>query len=274
MSANRFLVTVGLAGAAIFASSRFPVPDFRFPISDFRRMGLTLHFRLSLPASTPRDQITERLHQLQAAATRMPFDAVCPVTSTKAQEPLGDGVGVPPLSYLFRFGASLQLPSFEPPPTSEGMDDPLPDAVGFSVLVGAGCEPAIFGLAFLPPRDDEWRLLTDQPRVWYWDCSCKTQYASNESDEHFIKCHTSLVALLDEAVKLGFIVEVTDEGGYWESRDVDRLLAALATMNRIVAKLGGALHDAIGTEHSIEAPIFEHPNFERLEMETDAPAQE
>ena len=38
-------------------------------------------------------------------------------------------------------------------------------------------------------------------------------------------------------------------------------------MNGLIAQLGGALHDAIGQDHSVEAAIFEHPEFERLEME-------
>ena len=228
-------------------------------------MGLTLHFNLSLPASTPREEVAEQFRRLRAAASRLPFEAVGPVTSTVAGEPLGDGTGVPDgLSYLFRLWASLQL---DPSTSGDHDDEVLPEAIGFSVIPGTQCEPAMFGLAFVPPRDEQWRSLHDQPSVWSWQCSCKTQYASNESDDHFIKCHTALVALLDEAVNIGLIVDVMDEGGYWESRDVDRLLAEVQTMNRIVARFGGALDDAIGAEHSIEAPIFEHPNFERLEME-------
>ena len=38
-------------------------------------------------------------------------------------------------------------------------------------------------------------------------------------------------------------------------------------MNRIMAHFAGALHDAISPEHSVQAAIFEHPDFEHLEME-------
>jgi hypothetical protein len=38
-------------------------------------------------------------------------------------------------------------------------------------------------------------------------------------------------------------------------------------MNRIVAPLAGALSDRLGAHHSVEAPIFEHAEFEHLEME-------
>jgi hypothetical protein len=38
-------------------------------------------------------------------------------------------------------------------------------------------------------------------------------------------------------------------------------------MNRIVARLAGALSDAMGNRPELIAPIFEHREFEHLEME-------
>jgi hypothetical protein len=229
-------------------------------------MGLTLHFSLALPATTPREEVTERLRQLHQFASRLPAETVGPMTMTSAGRSLGDGSeSRDRLSQLFRLWAWLQLD----PGTTAVDRDMLPDAVGFAVILGGHSEPAIFGLAWRPPRDEDWNPLPDEPWAWRWHCACKTQYASIEGDEHFVTCHTTLVSLLDEAARIGFDVEVTDEGGYWESRDVDRLLTEMRKMNRIVARFGGALHDAIGAEHFVEATIFEHPEFERLEMETD-----
>jgi hypothetical protein len=227
-------------------------------------MGLTLHFTLTLPATTPREQVAARLHQLHEAANRLPFERVGPLTSTTEGEPLGDAADDrPELVRLTRLWAWLQLD----PANADTDDELVPDAEGFAVIPGGHSEPAIFGLAWVPPRDEEWNPLPNEPKAWRWQCSCKTQYASIESDEHFVTCHTTLVSLLDEAVRIGLEVEVHDEGGYWDSRDVDRLLGEMRRMNRIVARFGGALHDAIGAEHSVEAPIFEHPRFERLEMD-------
>ena len=227
-------------------------------------MGLSLHFSLALPATTPRDVVTERMRQLHVAAGRLPLESVGPLTTTSAGRSLGSNAdGHDQLSQLFRLWAWLQLD----PAATAADREVLPDAVGFAVILGSHAEPAVFGLAWLPPRDDDWNLLSDEPSTWRWHCACKTQYASIESEDHFVACHTTLVALLDEAARLGFGLEVEDEGGYWESRDVDRLLAELRKMNHIVARFGGALHDAIGGEHSVEAAIFAHPEFERLEME-------
>jgi hypothetical protein len=227
-------------------------------------MGLTLHFSLALPATQSRDEVVTRLRQLHESAGRLPFEAVGPMTSTAAGDTLGDGTeSRDQLSQLFRIWAWLQLD----PSTTDADGEILPDAEGFAIILGAHSEPAMVGLAWVPPRDEEWKPLPDEPSAWRWHCACKTQYASIESDEHFVTCHTTLVSLLDEAARLGFELEVHDEGGYWESRDVDRLLAEMRKMNGIVARLGGALHDAIGTKHSVQGAIFEHPEFERLEME-------
>jgi hypothetical protein len=224
-------------------------------------MGLTLHFSLSLPATTPRDEVTDRLRQLHSAATHLALERVGPLTITS---PLGtDPQSRDQLSEMFELWAWLQLD----PGTTGVSEDALPDAVGFAVLLGAQAEAAVLGLAWIPPVDDDWHLLPDEPSSWRWHSACKTQYASNESEDHFVTCHTTLVALLDEAVRLGFIVDVTDEGEYWESRDVDRLRSRVRDMNGLIAQLGGALHDAIGQDHSVEAAIFAHPEFERLEME-------
>jgi hypothetical protein len=55
---------------------------------------------------------------------------------------------------------------------------------------------------------------------------------------------------------------VWDEGQYWETRDQSVLLAELDKMNRLVAGVAGRFYDST---LSVEAPIFEYRNFERLE---------
>lgn len=229
-------------------------------------MGLTIHFDLGLPAAVSRAEAVERLRTLQAGAMSRQCDFVGPIFETHAGESLGDWPGDRrEIEQCFRTWAWLQLDGAQPADSGEG--ELLPDAVGFVVVTGKNCEPAMFGLAWVPPRDAEFNLLANEPPAWRWHYACKTQYASISGDDHFVKCHTTLIALLDEAARLGFEVAVEDEGGFWETRDVDRLLASVQEMNRIVARFGGALHDAIGSRHSVEGAIFGHPDFERLEME-------
>ena len=135
-------------------------------------------------------------------------------------------------------------------------------AQGFNIHPGEGCESAFVGLL---RRSDA----SGEHAEWYWQCSCKTQYASVVSDAHLIACHTSLVRLLDFAVQCGVDVVVYDETHYWETRDESRLLSEVHAMNRIVANFAGRLSDAMGDRDDIQAAIFSHPRFEHLEMEQD-----
>jgi hypothetical protein len=227
-------------------------------------MGLTLHHELRLPRDTPPERVAHLVSQLQAAATRLPFERVSPMVHTKA-----DGSTVidrsQPLGMFFMFCASMLL-DVKDPKTGDWDRKTLPEGYGFGVVPGQGSETAAFGIARLPARDDTFRLIPNEPPTWLWLSHCKTQYASNVSIEHFVRGHTSLVALLDEAVRLGFDVRVFDEGEYWETRDVAKLTAKVDDMNHVIASLAGALHDNLGDDVCLEAPIFGHPDFEHLEM--------
>jgi len=75
--------------------------------------------------------------------------------------------------------------------------------------------------------------------------------------------------LLDYAITLGIDVVVHDETHYWESRDVSRLVSEVRAMNQLVARIAGKLSDALGDAKDLQASIFEHPRFERLEMGED-----
>ena len=227
-------------------------------------MGLTIHHELRLPRDTPPETVEHLVTQLQAAATRLPFEQVSPVVRTFANGST-EVDRSQPLGLFFMFLASMLLDATDPI-TGDWDRDALPDGYGFGVMPGEGSEAATFGVAWLQGRDNEFRLIPNEPPTWLWLSHCKTQYASNLSVDHFVRCHTSIVALLDEAVRLGFDVRVFDEGEYWETRDVAALAGKVDEMNHLIAGLAGALHDKLGDDVGLEAPIFHHPDFERLEM--------
>jgi hypothetical protein len=62
-------------------------------------------------------------------------------------------------------------------------------------------------------------------------------------------------------IALGVGVLVRDETFYWPTRDPERAL-----MNRIVARLARAFSDATPKGLAAGPSIFDHPEFERLEM--------
>jgi hypothetical protein len=147
-------------------------------------------------------------------------------------------------------------------------EDPIVDApsgfavlaIGFGVAPGPGSEPAAFGLATVRPPG---------AAAWSWHYCCKTQYASLHGDENLLRCHGSLIAVLDAAPELGFAVTVRDETGFWDSRNERELLTRVTDMNRIVARLAGAFvdraRDAGADSRQVQGEIFAHPDFERLE---------
>ena len=57
-----------------------------------------------------------------------------------------------------------------------------------------------------------------------------------------------------------------DETGFWESRDTAVLVASVRRMNHIIAACAGKLSDEMPTL-KVDASIFEHPEFEWIEME-------
>ena len=229
-------------------------------------VGLHLCYELALPRETPATVVAERVSRLHEAAARLPFAKVSSLVRTTAGEALGDVNGFDcSLEDFFRLWACIHRDARDQL-TGKRVDH-LADAVGFGVHPGRHCEAATFGLAWVPPEDEDGNRLHDEPYAWHWHCVCKTQYASVVSDEHLIHCHTTLVALLEEAIRLGFEVTVRDETHYWETRDTNVLLSEVHEMNRIVARIAGALHDAIGDRARTEGAIFDHPEFEHLESD-------
>ncbi len=63
---------------------------------------------------------------------------------------------------------------------------------------------------------------------WFFDsCSNASQ---NTTENEFLGQHLTIIAALDEAKRLGFEVEVKDGGGFWKSRDINKLLRIKTAM--------------------------------------------
>ncbi len=130
---------------------------------------------------------------------------------------------------------------------------------------------------------------------WYWRSFCKTQYASDPTCggiPNFLRCHISVITLLDRMAKLpGLKVTVDDEGKYGPSTYSDdwkeahaagrkptyrrhkgqynpaALAKEVGEWNTMIAGFAGALNDALaGSGIGMEAPITDFPDFEQLEF--------
>jgi hypothetical protein len=108
---------------------------------------------------------------------------------------------------------------------------------------------------------------------WSWRSFCKTHYASDPRCDglpNFLRCHLGVVALLDEAKKLGVLGAVSDEGEFWETRSLERLTKEIGEQSAMLAGFLGVLKDAMGQAPdagTVGAPIAAYPNFEHLEAE-------
>lgn len=219
-------------------------------------MGLTIHYTLSVKHGTLVAWIKNLLRQTQRLARKLGCAHIGKVLYSTDEDP--------------------DAPQFFECATGNGRrtDGGGHGTVGWLLEVwpGEGCETAVFGILghrrVLTPkkgrRDGPRRY--SKLRDWKLDAFCKTQYAGEHGWEHFRACHLRVIRLLDLWREAGAGVEVRDEGHYWETRSETRLAKELADYDRLIAGLGGMLKDA-SDEGEVVAPIFNYPNFERLEHE-------
>ena len=125
----------------------------------------------------------------------------------------------------------------------------------FRATPGDGSESVMMGLCRFAGRGG-----------WWLESFCKTQYASRHGWDHFLKCHCAVIRLLEAAQHFGLNVKVEDEGGLWETGSFAVLRRNLAEYDQSIAAVGGALKDAAASAgQAMEAPVFDHPQFEHLE---------
>jgi hypothetical protein len=117
----------------------------------------------------------------------------------------------------------------------------------FRVHPGPGSESAVFFLAKYPERVSVNGQVRKVPGAKVWSSSswCKTQYASNHGIENFVRCHLSVIAILDRARELGFKVVVRDDGHFQTTRSVPRLIEAVTGWNELIAGFGALLDQSI-----------------------------
>ena len=206
-------------------------------------MGLSIHYTLTLPAAAKREAVERSVEALRRACAPLPLDFAADAIASD------DGT--------CEWGA-VAIPQGRGRVRTMAMIEPR-QAVYFAARPGAGCEPVFLGVARHPENP------TTRGR-WYGQWACKTQYASSPQHgglDHFVRCHLAVIAMLDEAKRLEFGLKVSDEGGYWTSRRLPRLLATLDRYNRVIARLAGRMKDTF--KGSFVAPITKRPDFEHLE---------
>ena len=243
-------------------------------------MSLTIHYELT---TTTGDEAHARklVQQLRQAALDLPFHHVGEIVELRGDQcDYKQRADNDPHRWLLiqaRTDISLQVTPAEQSRGVRRNMDVLPlHVVAFETEPGNGCEPANFGLCQFPSHvsHPELGMVQTSLNGWSWHSFCKTHYASDPRCgglPNFLRCHLGVVALLDEAQRLGILGEVSDEGDFWETRSLERLTKEIGEQRAMLAGLLGALKDAMGQAPggagTLEAPIAAYPNFEHLEAE-------
>lgn len=222
-------------------------------------MGLTIYYRLSVAKNLSPDVVRELVERVASYARKLGCAEV-----SEPMLPFKE----PVFSSLFVRAGREEDACFGHVPANAGWL--------VEVWPGEGCESAHFGLCQYPReapyelRGQRGWVKTEYRRGWLFKGACKTQYAAEHGWEHFLRCHKTIVSLLDLWKQMGVTVEVSDEGEYWKTRSETKLQAWLTSYDGLIAAVAGVFKDAAdetGNGHAIESPILARKDFEKLEAE-------
>lgn len=230
-------------------------------------MGLTIHYSLESKTRSVR-QVRSIVEQLRQRAMDLPFKSVGDIVELKGDQCNFEKMPHDDPHRWLLIQASQYIP-FQVDGGYESYATVSPShVIAFEAWPGEGCEPANIGLCRYPGviEVEEGKRRRTGLAGWSWQSFCKTQYASDPNCggvENFLRCHLSVVRLLDHAKSLGVLADVSDEGEYWDKRDVKALAEEVGEWNVHLAGFAGGLRDLLGTD--VEAPITAYPDFEHLE---------
>ena len=129
-----------------------------------------------------------------------------------------------------------------------GRDIPK-EIYALSIWPGEGCEEMNIGLA---------KYLYS--KSWTWRSFCKTQYA-----DEFVKCHLSVITILDFCKHLGIVKEVHDEGDYWETRDIKVLAGNINESTAMIESFANALKQQLPKELDVVSAIDNSKNYVQVQ---------
>jgi hypothetical protein len=211
-------------------------------------MGLTIHYQLQASTGSAK-QARQLLGQLRQKALDLPFKEVGEIVEVSGDTADFDKLPKDDPNRWMLIQAGQYMVRGE----RHYRVNPS-RVICFSTYPGDGSEQANFGLAVYPKTievEEQGRTKNIRTNLgdWSWGSFCKTQYASNPECgglENFLRCHLAIVKLLDAAAEIGILKEVSDEGGFWEKRDVKALAQEIGDWNTLVAGWVGRFKDAFG----------------------------
>ncbi len=222
-------------------------------------MGLTIHYQLDTQADWTDEEVRARLEVLGDYARHLGCDNVGEVLPAHKRQDVTDK--------LHQIGRGLDV-RWVAIHAHGGWILPIE--------IGAGCEPFMLALCCYPSR---WKCRhgrsmhrwhpTKISANWQFSWFCKTQFAGRHGLAHVIRCHKTVISLLDFCRKAGLDVAVRDESDYWADRDETRLVKTIKRNEALMAAFGGLIKDVAEKKrgHTVRSPIFDYYHFEHLEHE-------
>lgn len=202
-------------------------------------MGLTIHYDFEFKG-TPKEALS-KLESIRNIAMDLPFKEVGDLWELDYSKNFNDDIenkriaGKDSESYRW---AKIQYG----PKYSEGLIGKLDVSQFkgwvFTVWTGKGCEPTNIGLK---SRDNA---------HWFGCAFTKTQYA-----EQFVRCHLLVVSILDVCKKFGILKNVSDEGEYYETRDLSMLGDNINESTKFIQQIGSMIKKANSKTAHIESAI-------------------
>lgn len=104
-----------------------------------------------------------------------------------------------------------------------------------------------------------------------WSSFCKTQYANDPRVggwANFQRAHLSVLAVLEHMQQIGFTVHVTDESGFWKSRDLAALAKTVGQWDAMIAAVAGICKDMAEVNgQGFDSAVLGRADFEHLEAQ-------
>lgn len=214
-------------------------------------MGITIHYEFKFKG-TP-EQALEKLKKVRNTALDLPFEKVKEIWELDYSKGFNDdtenkrAVGDDTESYRW---AKIQYEQRGKWKNNALISDPntkLYKGWVFTAWSGAGCEPTNIGLVSYDNMN------------WSGGAFTKTQYA-----EQFVRCHLLIVSILDVCKMIGILKSVSDEGEYYETRNLSVLGGNINQSTEFIQAIAGKLKSAVGESVHIESEIEKSKNYVKI----------
>jgi len=226
-------------------------------------MGLTIHYTIEFEGTAK--QLQNKLEKIRQACRDLPFEEVGEVETVRITKALIDlwnyyqescFEGRTTVEQRNKHFAELGITPWQMVELGEWQQEDNrywkivkpTTMVSLPLLPGEGCESS----------DLHFQRIKGKFRCKSF---CKTQYA-----EEFVKCHLLVIQLLDMLKEEGFDVDVYDEGGYYDTRNLKVLAKNINESTAMIAGILGSLKSA--AEQSgivVEAPIENSKNYMKVD---------